>query len=76
MGQNVFDPEPLISYILLLGKQCIYKCKVIGSKPNMYLFKGWIDFLFQVENHLDLKNPEVYKHDKKCRTYKVGNNGK
>ena len=55
MGQQIFDPKPLINYIILLGKQCIYKYKVIGSKPNIYLFKGRIDFLFQVENHIALE---------------------
>ena len=35
MGQNVFDPEPLMKYIILLGNKH-YKCKVIRSKPNLF----------------------------------------
>ena len=51
MGENVFDPEPLISYIILLGKQCIYKCKVIGSKPNIYrlCLKAGFTFYFKLK---------------------------
>ena len=59
-------PEPLINYSILLGKYCIYKFQVIGSKPNIYLFKGWIDFLIQVENHIALE-----KHDNKWRTFNI-----
>ena len=64
-GYNVFDPDPFVNYIILLGKQYIYKRKCLISKPIFQAFKGIVDFMLQVENYIATGKGKLDNHNKK-----------
>lgn len=68
-GYNVFDPDPFVNYIILLGKQYIYKRKCLNSKPIFQAFKGIVDFMFQVENYIATGKGKLDNHNKKWGLY-------
>ena len=52
MGYNIFEPDPLINCIILLGKQFIYRYKASEQKPIFSMFKGLLHYMFEVEKHI------------------------
>ena len=70
MGYNIFDPDPLINCIILLGKQFIYRCKASESKPIFSMFKGLLHYMFVVENYIALDGYKLVKHEQKWNHYK------
>ena len=70
MGYNIFDPDPLINCIILLGKQFIYRCKASESKPIFSMFIRLLHCMFEVENHIALDRYKLLKHEQKWNYYK------
>ncbi len=68
-GYNIFDPDPLVNYIILLGKQYVYKMRCLNSKPIIQVFKKIVDFMFEVENCIAIGKGKTENHDKKWSLY-------
>ncbi len=68
-GCNIFDPDPFINYIILLGKSYIYRKRYSGSRLIFHEFKGLVHFMFQVENHIAIASGNLCKHNKKWGSY-------
>ena len=64
-GCNIFDPDPFINYIILLGKSYIYRKRYSGSRLIFHEFKGLVHFMFQVENYIAIASGNLCKHNKK-----------
>ena len=70
-GYNIFDPDPLLNYIILYyWGNCTYRKRCAGLRPIFQVFKGLglVHFMFQVENHIAIGKGRLYKHNKKIMT--------
>ena len=73
-GYNVFDPDPFINYVIILGKKYIYRKRCSESRPNFHEFKGLVHFMFQVESHIAIAGGKLYNHNKKWGLYERWHN--